>query len=139
MTMPGHKKTFRELFAFFLVGVSATATHFLVGLMVYYLLPFGLTALWANFIAFCVAFLVTYFGNAIFVFPETKLGPASFFRFLAVSLFSLGLNQTIVYILVNILTWAYWRALIVVLLVVPPITFLAMKLWGVRGGRPGAS
>ncbi|MDX1484744.1 MAG: GtrA family protein [Alphaproteobacteria bacterium] len=132
-----HRRTVRELFTFGIVGVAATVTHFAVGLVVYYLLPFGLSALWANFIAFSVAFLVSYFGNAILVFPETKRGLASFFRFLAVSLVSLALNQGIVHALVNIADVPYWQALIVVLMVVPPVTFLAMKYWGVRGMGTG--
>ena len=137
MKIPKHKKTFREVFAFFVVGVTATVTHLCVGLLVFYVLPLGLSALWANFIAFCVAYLVTYFGNAILVFPETKLGPASFFRFLTVSLVSLSLNQVIVYALVGVLALPYWQALIVVVVVVPPTTFLAMKYWGVRGTGSG--
>ncbi len=137
MKIPRHKRTFRELFAFFVVGVTATVTHFSVGLVLFYVLPLGLSALWANFIAFCFAYLVTYFGNAVLVFPETKLGPMSFFRFLTVSLVSLGLNQMIVYALVNVLARPYWQALIVVLMVVPPTTFLALKYWGVRGTGSG--
>jgi putative flippase GtrA len=109
-----------------------------VGLTVFYVLPLGLSALWANFIAFCIAYLVSYYGNAILVFPETKLGPASFFRFLTVSLVSLSLNQAIVYALVGVLAWPYWQALIVVLMVVPPTTYLALKYWGVRGTGSGA-
>lgn len=135
MTQPAHRKTARELFAFGVVGVSATVTHFTVGLVVFYVLPLGLSALWTNFVAFCIAFLVTYFGNAILVFPETRLGPASFLRFLSVSLVSLGLNQAIVYVLVERFAVPYWQALIVVLIVVPPATYLGMKFWGVRGFR----
>lgn len=137
MTAPKSRKALREIFAFGVVGVSATVTHFTVGIVVFYVLPLGLTALWANFIAFCVAFFVTYFGNALFVFPETRLGPASFVRFLSVSLFSLGLNQGIVFVLVNLMALPYWQALIAVLIVVPPTTYLGMKYFGVRGFRPG--
>jgi len=137
MIAPQPKKTRREVIAFIIVGVAATITHFAVGLVVYYVLPLGLSALWANLIAFSVAFLVTYFGNAILVFPETKLGPASFLRFLSVSLFSLGLNQCIVFVLVELAVKPYWLALIVALVVVPPATFIGMKIWGVRGLRSG--
>lgn len=138
MTASGPGKTPRQVATFIVVGVSATATHFTVGLVVFYVLQVGLSALWTNFIAFCFAFLVTYFGNALLVFPETKLGPASFIRFLSVSLVSLGLNQAIVYALVERLGLPYWQALIVVLMVVPPATFFGMKYWGVRGLGPGA-
>ncbi len=133
MSAPPHKRAMREVVAFIAVGIAATITHFSVGLAVFYVLPLGISALWANFIAFSVAFLVTYFGNALLVFPETTLGPRSFFRFLSVSLFSLGLNQGIVFVLVGPAALPYWQALIVVLAVVPPITFLGMKFWGARG------
>lgn len=138
MTPPAPRKTARQVTAFIIVGVSATVTHFTVGLVVFYVLPLNLSALWTNFIAFCIAFLVTYFGNALFVFPETRLGPASFMRFLSVSLVSLGLNQIIVYVLVERFTVPYWQALIVVLMVIPPATFFGMKYWGVRGLGPGS-
>ena len=148
MIGPGHPepgrpdRTLHELLGFLVVGVAATLTHLGVGLVVFYGLDLGVGALAANFIAFCVAYLVSYFGNAKLTFPDTRLGPASFFRFLAVSLTSLGLNQALVFALVEVADRPYWQALIVVLMVVPPLTFLAMKYWGVGGGaqarsRPG--
>lgn len=127
------RQTVREAAGFFAVGVAATLTHLCVGLALYYALDLGLSALAANFGAFCVAYLVSYFGNATLAFPGTRLGPASFFRFLAVSLFSLGLNQAIVFALVDLAERPYWQALAVVLMTVPPLTFLAMKYWGVHG------
>lgn len=123
---------FREAAAFVVVGVTATITHYGVAMTIYYGLDWGWSALWTNFAAFCVAFMVSYFGNAILVFPETLLGPRSFLRFLAVSLVSLTLNQVIVYGLVDVFLIPYWQALIVVLLTVPPATFLTLKYWGAR-------
>ena len=134
MRLPGHRTAVHELLGFFVVGVAATLTHLCVGLVVFYVLDLGLSALAANFVAFCVAYLVSYFGNARLAFPHTRLGPASFLRFLTVSLASLGMNQAIVHALVDIAGRPYWQALIVVLMMVPPLTFLAMKYWGVRGG-----
>ncbi len=135
MTRPGYCRTVREAAGFLLVGVAATLTHLCVGLSLYYAFDWGLSALSANFVAFCVAYLVSYFGNATLAFPETRLGPASFFRFLAVSLASLGLNQALVFIVVELAGRPYWQALAVVLIAVPPLTFLAMKYWGVHRQR----
>lgn len=131
-------KALREVSAFVVVGFLATVTHYAVGVTVFYALDWGLGVLTVNFVAFSVAFLVTYFGNAIFVFPGTRLGPRSFLRFLAVSLVSLALNQGIVYVLVDLAGIPYWQALIAVLLVVPPATFLSLKFWGIKGLRPDA-
>jgi len=136
MKSEARPKAFREVVSFIAVGIAATLTHYIVGVVTFYLLPLGLSALWANFIAFGVAFFVTYFGNAIFVFPETRLGPASFLRFLSISVMSLALNQSMVYVLVELLDIEYWKALIPVFLVVPPATFLGLKFWGVRGMGP---
>ena len=136
MRLPGHRTVVHEPLGFFAVGVAATLTHLCVGLGGFYVLDLGLGALEANFIAFCVAYLVSYLGNATLAFPHTRLGPASFFRFLAVSLASLGLNQALVYVLVDIAGRPYWQTLIVVLMMVPPLTFLTMKHWGARGALP---
>ncbi len=125
-------KVIREAAAFVVVGMTATITHYAVAMTVYYGLDWGWSALWTNFAAFCVAFMVSYFGNAILVFPQTLLGPRSFVRFLAVSLVSLGLNQMIVYGLVEVLLMPYWQALFIVLMIVPPATFLTLKYWGAR-------
>ena len=108
-------RAFREVAAFVVVGVTATITHYAVAMTIYYGFDWGWSALWTNFAAFCVAFMVTYFGNALLVFPETRLGLRSFVRFLAVSLVSLTLNQLIVYGLVEVGGMPYWQALIVVL------------------------
>ncbi len=132
MTRPGLRQTVREAAGFFAVGVAATLTHLSVGLALYYALDPGPSALAANLAAFCVACLVSYFGNATVAFPGTGLGRASFLRFLAVSSASLGLNQAIVFTLVDLGGHPYWQALALVLITVPPLTFLAMKYWGMR-------
>ena len=132
MIRAGHHRTVREAAGFLAVGIAATLTHLCVGLALHYALDPGLSALAANLVAFCVAYLVSYFGNATLAFPDTRIGPASFFRFLAVSLASLGLNQTLVFALVDLAGRPYWLALACVLITVPPVTFLAMKYWGVR-------
>ena len=132
MNESGLRQVLREATGFLAVGVAATLTHLCVGLALYYAFDLGLSALAANLVAFCVAYLVSYFGNATLAFPGTKLGSASFFRFLAVSLSSLGLNQAIVFALVDLAGRSYWQALAVVLMTVPPLTFLAMKYWGIH-------
>lgn len=135
MTRPGHRGTVREAAGFLAVGVAATLTHLCVGLSLYYAFELGLSALAANLAAFSIAYLVSYFGNATLAFPETRLGPASFFRFLSVSLASLALNQALVFALVDLAGRPYWQALAAVLIAVPPLTFLALKRWGVHGKR----
>ncbi len=71
----------------------------------------------------------------MFRLPETGPGLTSLFRFPAVSLASLGLNQALVFAVVELAGQPYWQALAVVLIAVPPLTFLAMKYWGVHRQR----
>ena len=136
MTSLRHRRTVHQALAFLAVGVAATLVHLCVGLAAYYALDLGISAFAANLMAFCVAYLVSYFGNAKLAFPDTRIGPTSFLRFLAVSLASLGLNQAIVLALVGIAGRPYWQALSIILMTVPPLTFCAMKYWAARGVPP---
>ena len=96
--------------------------------------PAGVPMHWSRFADAPLAALIS-LGEPWF----GRVGRESFFRFLAVSLVSLALNQAIVHALVDIAHRPYWQALIVVLAAVPPMTFLAMKHWGTRGAMPRRS
>lgn len=113
------------------VGLLATATHTLIGVG---LLRAGLaTAFWANGIAFSVAFLVSYGGHRSLTFrsrlPHRIAGP----RFLTVATVGLGLNQIMVFILVNLLKVPYEFALVPIFIVVPVVTYLLSRDWAFGG------
>ncbi len=92
--------------------------------------------LYANFVAYCTAVGISYFGNAWLTFRTTALHGAQFLRFAVVSLLGLLLNQSIVYVLVHLAMWPFWAALIPAVTLVPIFTFFVSKLWAFRPSQP---
>jgi putative flippase GtrA len=117
----------RQLPWFAVVGVTATATHFIVGLSAERWL--GLSPLAANTVAFLCALGVSYFGNAVLTFRIEPWRANTFAKFAVLSLAAYGLNQLIVGALTKEAGWSYAASLLVVLAVVPPLTFVLAKLW----------
>jgi putative flippase GtrA len=112
------------------VGVAATLTHVLIALALEGWA--GVAPLLANLIGYTSGIGVSYFGHARLTFGAPSRDGAQFARFLAVTLFGLGLNQLIVWVCVHPLDWPFWMALVAVVLLVPGPTFLLAKLWAFR-------
>ena len=117
----------RQVFRFAMVGAAATLAHIVTALALHG--GMGLSALWANFVAFCSAVLVSYFGHHGWTFAAKGHHGVSFPRFLSVALAGLALNQAIVYLMVELAGWPYGLALAVVVLVVPSLGFLLIRNW----------
>jgi putative flippase GtrA len=117
----------RQLPWFVVFGVGASATHLAVALSTHRWL--GLAPLVANTVAFCCALGVSYLGNAIVTFRVEPWRMHAFTKFAALSLVSFGLNQAIVYGLSVRLGWPFAASLVVVLLTVPPFTFVLARVW----------
>ena len=117
----------RQLPWFVVFGVVASATHLAVALSSHRWLD--LAPLTANTLAFCCALGVSYLGNAIVTFRVEPWRMGAFVKFAVLSLVSFGLNQAIVYGLTVRLGWPFAASLAVVLLTVPPFTFVTAKLW----------
>lgn len=124
----------RQGAVFGVVGVAATLTHVLIALTLEGWA--GLEPLVANLIGYSSGIGVSYFGHARLTFGAPSRDGAQFARFLAVTLFALGLNQLIVWVCVHRLDWPFWMALVAVVLLVPGPTFVLAKLWAFR--RPPA-
>ncbi len=108
-------------------GVAASATHLIVALSTHRWL--GLSPLVANTVAFCCALGVSYLGNAIVTFRVEPWRAHAFAKFAALSIVSFGLNQAIVYALTVRAGWPFALSLAVVLLTVPPFTFVMARVW----------
>ncbi|WP_332774123.1 GtrA family protein [Phenylobacterium sp.] len=115
---------------FVIVGVAATLVHVAVALAAREAL--GLAPLNANLAGYCAAVGVSYLANARLTFRRPSRNLAQFGRFLAVSLLALGLNQALVYLLVERAGWPFWLALVPVVLAVPTLSFALSKLWAFR-------
>lgn len=116
-----------EVVRFILVGAAASGTHFAIGLALNQLAH--VVAWQANIVAFLGALGVSYLGNTLFTFGVEARRAGAFARFFAMSAAAFALNQGLVWTLTGPAHWPYWAALMVVLAVVPPITFLVSKHW----------
>lgn len=114
------KSMHSEFFRFLLVGVSNTLVAYVVYLL---LLPF-LPYLFAYTLSYCVAVVNSYFMNVLFVFRK-KVSLHSFLKFPFVYLAQYFLGVSILWLLVGQLGLAPAWAMIVVIIVTVPVTFLA--------------
>lgn len=110
-----------QIVKFAAVGVMATLTHVAVGVGLHEFAH--ASPLTANLVAFLFATFVSCAGNWSWTFdrrtPLAKAGP----RFLALALFCLGLNQTIVFFMTGVAGLPYASALIPVVTLVPALNF----------------
>ena len=112
---------------FAIVGALATAIH--VGVTVGLIEAFGWRAIWASLLAFCAAIGVSYVGHHAWTFGVTGNHSRHLPRFVVVSVAGLGLNQAIVFIVVDGLRWHYSLAITAVVLIVPAFGFIASRNW----------
>jgi putative flippase GtrA len=115
------KSIHSEFFRFLLVGVSNT----LVTYAVFLLLPF-LPYLYAYTLSYCVGVVNSYFMNVFFVFKK-KISLHSFLKFPFVYVIQYFLGASILWLLVGKLELAPAWAMVVVIIITVPITFLASR------------
>lgn len=115
-------KVSSEFARFLLVGATNTLLSYLVFLL---LLNF-LAYLPAYSIAYCVGIVISYFLNVCFVFKK-RVSLASFLKFPIVYAIQYGLGAGILWMLVDRAGMAPAIAMIGVIIVTIPITFLASR------------
>lgn len=122
-----------QLLQFVLVGGTAAATHLaVVGLLVSLS---GMPPLWANVLAFLVAFVVSYNGHALLTFSAARArGWPVVAKFFAVACLSFAANELLYYIALNWLHWHYFWSLAAVLVLVAIGTFVMSKFWAFKAG-----
>jgi putative flippase GtrA len=125
------RPTIHEFLRFGLVGAAASITHVIVALLL--IERAALPLLWANALAFSVAVFVSYFGNHAWTFGRTGYHRKHFPRFLAVALGGLLLNQSIVFLTVEIAGIPYLYGILLVVLIVPGLSFRLSKCWAFIG------
>jgi len=117
----------RDIFRFIIIGGLATVVHYVTALITHYVV--GLSPLWANFIAFCAAFNVTYIGNYFWVFKADTKHKTALPKSLTVSLTGLSVGQIIIWALTEKLGTAFHLTLIAVIMLVPILTFTLNRFW----------
>lgn len=122
-----YRPLFEQALRFAAVGAAASATHVAIALTL--IERAGLPILTANGLAFTVAVLVSYIGNHSWTFTRVGHHEQHLPRFIAISLAGLTLNQAIVFTTV---TWAglpYLVGILIVIAVVPVLTFGLSRAW----------
>jgi len=116
-------------FWFVAVGAAAALTHAAV---------FGLTKplVWpelANALGFGVAFFVSFTGHRRLSFRDAGTSVSqSLVRFAATALAGFAVNEAVFVLLLRVLHWPSWPALIGALLVAAGQTFLLSRFWAFR-------
>lgn len=122
MKIPINKHFNSEFFRFLLTGLSNTLVTYLAYLL---LLPF-LPYLYAYTLAYCIAVLNSYFMNVFFVFRK-NVSLKSFLRFPFIYVMQYFLGASILWLLVGKLGLSPAWAMVVVIIVTVPITFLSSR------------
>jgi putative flippase GtrA len=115
------------------IGVGAAAS--LVNLMIVILFVHRGWAgpLWANFIAFCIAYQVSFLGHHYLTFRhQSTSARQSWFKFLFVALGGFALTESLYAVFLKGLHLQYIVALVLVFMIVPVITFLLSKRWAFK-------
>jgi putative flippase GtrA len=115
------------LLRFGVSGGLATATH--VSVFVLLVEWLGLRPLLAAGPAFVLAMLVSYGMNYHWTFSVSGPHRIMLPRYVVVALIGLGLNLGITYAVVDIAGDWYGYALLLVVMIVPLVTFLLSKFW----------
>jgi len=112
------------------VGLIATVVHIVtyVGLVEFG----GVSAVWASVPSFCVAVLVSYFGQRHWTFNSLGRHRKQFPKFTAVAILGLLVNVAINVVVVDLAGGSYWVALLIVVAIVPSLTYLANRAWVFR-------
>ncbi len=115
----------KQLTKFASVGVLATGIHVVVALFLN--ATFGIAALTANFLAFLIASIFSYFANWLWTFEKIGTLTQSLPRFAFLNLACFGVNQAIVYCVVVIFKQPLVLAMVPVIAVIPAFSFWLSK------------
>ncbi len=119
---------------FLAVGGAATLVH--VATAIALVEAAGWSILFANIVAFAFAVLVSYLGNHRWTFGRAGRHDHHLPRFIVLALGGLALNQAIVFGMVRSAGIDYRVALMVVVAVVPALSFVLNKVWAFAAAPP---
>ena len=136
-------ETFRQIFKFGAVGITATSAHALIFISTLRLL--GWPEQISNLAAFIIAFAISWTGNYFWTFRTDGWqtsgwqtggwqtgGWQTVPRFVAVALSGYLLNALFVFIIITKLGWPDFYVLPLMLLITPIMTFLLARYWAFK-------
>lgn len=127
------KQIAAQAIRFGIIGIAATATHFVVALTLIY---GSAPPLWANGIAFLVAFQISFFGHLSYTFASQEINMmTSMRRFAVTAICGFLLSETLLATFLAFTNLAAPVALTLTLLLVAGLTFLVSRHWAFGGVR----
>lgn len=116
-------------FWFFGVAAMAGLTHLTVFFLIEQFLPTVLPEL-ANFLAFCVAFSVSFMGHRNLSFSDTTSSlKQSLRRFVVVSILGFLCNEVAFSLCLRLMNWPSWLALLFGFAIAGGQTYLLSRFW----------
>lgn len=114
---------------FFGVAAAAGLTHLAVFFLISHFLPLVLPEV-ANFLAFCVAFSVSFWGHRNLSFSDTtSTVQQSLRRFVMTSVAGFVCNEIVFSLCLRLLGWPNWLALLTGFAVAGGQTYLLSRFW----------
>lgn len=115
---------------FAVIGLIATGVHVLAASLSHY--AFGLSPLMANFVGFLFAWSVSFAGHYFWTFDKLATMRQAMPRFFLISICGFGLNQAIVWFVVEVLGRSFALAMVLAVIIIPAASFLSSKFWAFR-------
>jgi putative flippase GtrA len=122
-------KLLRQVFYFGVVGISATLTNYFIAVLAFEYV--GLNIYTSQFVGYIFAVTVSLFGHSKLTF-QTQLTSSVFTRFMVVSLTTLVFSEILLLFIERLLVLSHRISLLIVVIIIPVITFLLSKLWVFR-------
>ena len=115
---------------FIIIGATAASVHFITVVLISELS--GMLPLIANIFGFLIAFCVSYCGQQFWTFNHSKPSHGALIKFFLTAVFSFILNEGLFALLLKLTSINYILSLFIVLLTVPPLTFIMSKYWAFK-------
>ena len=116
-----------QVMRFGCVGVLAATTNFFI--VVLLVSVSKMHPLVANVFAFMIAFQVSFYGHKLWTFSSKGRHLSSLSKYMIVAGIGFGLNEALYALFLQVFKLHYVPALILVLMIVPPVTFTLSKFW----------
>jgi len=124
-------KSLNQVARFVFVGGIATAVHVVVA--IFAIQKLKTSSLSANFLGYSVSVSVSYFLNSVWTFRVVSPRGGQFPKYVLISIVGLLINQAITYLVTEIFHYSYYLAILLVISVVPIITYTLSKHWAFTG------
>lgn len=126
-TWPTMHKHIKQLMKFGIVGGVSTLLN--SAAFIFFVDILSIAPLMSNFIAFFLAFWVSYLGHSQWTFEHREHNKEKFFKFFLVCLIGLVINTFFVWLLMHVFAKSAYIAILPMIFITPLIVFFINKYW----------